>query len=401
MQYDDMLYFNDACGHVFHEECMIRAVQAIGGAEHFCPFCKSQLPEEDVVRLSRDRAADFDDAINKKNLKVIKAIVTAPRYDINKLQYWQEFEYDAYSGQSFTAVTALMYAIAHSGTPEIIGLLLSVPGIDVRITDSRGRNALWYAAYGISEQNVQMLIYAGSDVNSRDIDGKTALMNACDIGEVRDACRFEIVEILLATPGIDVNAVSKTGDTALSTLCDYHDDEGSVKSLMKLLTVNGIKINASTNEKPALVNACSVDATMKAKILLDVDGIDANLGLDDRTPLHLACINFNFEIMKAILKKDGINVNGQEGVGDGNTPLINLVSSYTNSDWFVIRTECVKLLVSDPRTNIGAVNKKGKTAFDVVRDSIYLQPEEKKELTRLLNEAALNRSQWAGRLRAR
>jgi ankyrin repeat protein len=140
---------------------------------------------------------------------------------------------------------------------------------------------------------------------------------------------------------------------------------------------------------------------MKAKILLDVEGIDANIGIDDRTPLHLACVNFNFEIIKAILKKDGINVNGQENVGDGNTPLILLVYSRTHYESFVVQTECVKLLLSDPRTNLGAVNKKGKTAFDAVRDSIYLQAEEKKELTKLLNEAALNRYQWAGRLRAR
>ena len=57
----------------------------------------------------------------------------------------------------------------------------------------------------------------GRDVNSRDKEGKTALMWSI-INEHKSITKF-----LLKQPGIDVNVKTTSGDNALHMAFDYHE----------------------------------------------------------------------------------------------------------------------------------------------------------------------------------
>ncbi|ROV87363.1 hypothetical protein VSDG_09867 [Cytospora chrysosperma] len=101
---------------------------------------------------------------------------------------------------------ALFYA-SHEGLLDTCQMLLE-NGTDVDAKDVWGRTALHGASNEGYEKTVQMLLENGADVNAKDIWDKTALHNASAGGHIRT------VQILLEN-GADVNAMGKHRTTAL------------------------------------------------------------------------------------------------------------------------------------------------------------------------------------------
>lgn len=87
-------------------------------------------------------------------------------------------------------------------------------GADVNLKDSNGGTPLMQAAFRGNLNIVRALLDRGSDVNAKNIVGYTALMYACEYGPYPD-----VVELLL-TKGANPNEKDITGRTAFSYVTD-------------------------------------------------------------------------------------------------------------------------------------------------------------------------------------
>jgi ankyrin repeat protein len=103
---------------------------------------------------------------------------------------------------------AMLCSAALDGHEEIVKLYLAA-GVDKNACDGCGRSAL-YLASGYHSKIMELLITAGADINSQDVDCQTPLMRAADKGHK------EGVEILLEEGSIDIDHEDKDGETALS-----------------------------------------------------------------------------------------------------------------------------------------------------------------------------------------
>lgn len=106
-------------------------------------------------------------------------------------------------------ITALGHAIA-SNRVSMAKLLLD-RGADPNglVEDDRRITALMYAVYNNMTGTMRMMIARGVDLNARAADGRTALMEACELGR-EDAVR------LLIDAGASIHARAHNGATALS-----------------------------------------------------------------------------------------------------------------------------------------------------------------------------------------
>ncbi len=162
--------------------------------------------------------------------------------------------------------------------------------------------ALFVAARDGNIRRVKELINAGADVNKAMTDGTTPLFIACENGYLN------IVERLLAVPGINVNKAMTDGTTPLYVSCD----KGYLNIIERLLAVPRIDVNKSNkNNATPLFVACVRNQLNIVKRLLAVPGIDVNKAITDNTtsPLFIACENGYLNIVERLLAVPGINVN--------------------------------------------------------------------------------------------
>ena len=109
-------------------------------------------------------------------------------------------------------------------------------GADVNAKDKEGNTALIDAAGSINKNNkeiVELLINSGADVNAKNNAGWTALMSAAFEGNK------EIVETLIKA-GADVNAKDSYGDTALILAATNYGSKDVIEILIKA----GADVNA-------------------------------------------------------------------------------------------------------------------------------------------------------------
>ncbi|KAH6902518.1 ankyrin repeat-containing domain protein [Coprinopsis sp. MPI-PUGE-AT-0042] len=194
----------------------------------------------------------------------------------------------------------LMLAVQR-GHPASANALLSLPSIDVNLSDRYGLNALMHVAHHDHIECVQALVEApGIDINAVDEDGMTALIHAVQMGQT------EAAKILLGLPGIDVNAADREfkGWTALI----HAAWEGQTEVVKLLLGVPGICINAVDEAGcSALIHAVREGSTEVVKLLLKAPEIDVNAAstLDGHTALSLAMRRGHREIVDLLLAFPG------------------------------------------------------------------------------------------------
>jgi ankyrin repeat protein len=123
--------------------------------------------------------------------------------------------------------TALMYAV-QGGFPDVVGQLIQAGAVTDTV-DTYGQTPLMIAAY--SPGVLRILLNTGGQMNSRDMNGETALMRAVADDESLGPGNFEAVSMLLMH-GADVNLQDKEGLTALMRACAY-DDPGIVRLLLE------------------------------------------------------------------------------------------------------------------------------------------------------------------------
>ncbi|MBN2653552.1 MAG: ankyrin repeat domain-containing protein [Nitrospirae bacterium] len=153
-----------------------------------------------------------------------------------------------------------------------------------------------------NQENVELYIKSGINVNEKDDDHYTALMLAAVYGHT------EIINLLIKS-GADVNSISSDGNSAL--LCAAL--RGYVKTV-KALIKNGADIHHANNLgiTPLYALIANGDKSNSEKqselnktILLliknkaDVNAIESQLG---QTPLMESCFRDNYEISRALIK---------------------------------------------------------------------------------------------------
>jgi len=123
---------------------------------------------------------------------------------------------------------------------------------------------------------VKELLSEGANVNAKNKDGQTALMEAvsCDNAEISK---------LLLEKGADINAKNNKGFTALIWAADGHMDA------VKLLLEKNADINAKADSgRTALINAANYNHTDIVKLLIE-KGADANATMNNgETALKVA-----------------------------------------------------------------------------------------------------------------
>jgi nitrate reductase NapAB chaperone NapD len=161
-------------------------------------------------------------------------------------------------------------------------------------------------------EKAKSLIPNREDVNARDEFGNSALIWAAIIGDI------EIVQALLAVPGIKVNHSSTDGASAIILAASNNNAE----VVQALLAVPGIDVNIRDNDgRSALSEAATRGHTGTVLVLLNHQDIDVNIRDNDgRSALILAAENGHTETVQALLAVPGILVNARDN--DNNSALM-------------------------------------------------------------------------------
>ena len=207
-------------------------------------------------------------------------------------------------------MTALMIACIQKNE-EPINVLLKA-GANPNIAHARGQTAIHCAVLGkCSKEALQAIIDHGADVNAPNNNSVTALMTACQEGNV------EAINILLDA-GADPNSIEVYGRTCLHVavigLCS--------KEVLQKLIGHGVNVNARRKyDITALMIACMQGETQKRNI--DVINVLLNAGadpnyvtVDGETCLHTAVRGHCSKEVLQKLMDHGVNVNVRSKYGE-------------------------------------------------------------------------------------
>ena len=156
------------------------------------------------------------------------------------------------------------YTSNDNNKEAVMMLLFSNAIININIQNDRGNSALYYSL-GIDNNSLtKVFLQLGADVNIKNKQGYTPLMNA-----VKDIKNIELVKLLIDA-GADVNAIDDTGITPLGYSVSGKEDNNSIE-ITKLLLNSGAKVNRENKlATTALMRAAKSNNLNGTKLLLDV-----------------------------------------------------------------------------------------------------------------------------------
>ena len=201
---------------------------------------------------------------------------------------------------SFYDYTPLIYASRY-GHPEVVGLLLQHPQIDVNKGSYNGETALYQASRNGHSEVVQLLLQHPQiqiDIN-KDDNGQTALHVASSSGQ------SEVVELLLQHPQIDVNKGDNLGKNALF----WASSAGQANVIKLLLNNRDIDMNKKNGDgETALFTASYNGHTEIVKLLLQRPVVDQNIEYKNVTVLWIASDRGHNEIVQLFLEHPETNI---------------------------------------------------------------------------------------------
>ena len=205
--------------------------------------------------------------------------------------------------------------------------------------------ALLRAAYHGDDRCVELLIQSGADVNLGDMNGMTALHEACGGDLFLAPGKFRCMELLIKA-GTNVNAVdNELGNTPLhwAVECDGNLD------CVQFLLHSGADVNVQNMYgRTVLMNASRLGCAAVLKEFIAA-GADVNThNHDGHTALIIAAAQGSFECVEALLEA-GASVNSADNMG--NTPLILAASANTGKTSADVCKVVKLLLKSGARIN--------------------------------------------------
>ncbi len=259
--------------------------------------------------------------------------------------------------------TPLMMTVGYNNTD--MAKLLIKHGANLNLKNKNGNTALMNAAYNRKLVAVNFLLDKGADVNAKNNDGDTALIMASYEKKVEDISRsFEAfnrridnaaneefqkdIIYLLLYKGADIKIKNKAGKTAADVSSKTNDSETATYLR---------KIEASN---PLLVKAVSEGKLETVKSLLEKGGNVNSINIDE-VPLIIIAVGMGHtKIIKLLLEK-GAEINIRS---DNYTAL--MIAS------FLGKIEIVKLLL-EKGADVELKNAKGETAVKLAEEGKHTE----------------------------
>lgn len=268
------------------------------------------------------------------------------------------------------SLTILSRAAA-AGCVSVVQILIARNGIDVNVLDKTGKGPLSLAAQNGHKEVVELLLaHADISINSTDHLSQTALLHAVSNSKT------EVVEVLLANPHLELNIPDIYNCTALYWACraglsnmvrllladkrtDYNGDAVDLTPLEIAASNRHAEIvrillrldGIDVNKRWPLYSAVNSEAEEVVKLLLDDERIDTNRGPEGDTPLGLATRARRMPIIRLLLGRKDVLVNIT--ASNGETPLCAVASEGNEP--------LVQLLLAHPGIDVNLVDYLGYT----------------------------------------
>lgn len=261
----------------------------------------------------------------------------------------------------FSLGCVFLAACAAGEKEDVLNLLDK--GADINTANVDGLTALHQACIDDNLDMVEFLVEYGADVNRGDNEGWTPL-------HATVSCGFVSIAKYLIEKGANVAAVNCDGDLAI----DVADIEQMKKLIQSEIDEQGIDPEEARNEEKSLMLKDAEQWLANKSSLVD----DPN-PKTGATPLHVAAAKGYLDVIKIVLQC-GADVDKQDV--DGWTPL------HAAAHWG--QREAAQILVEN-HTDMEAKNYVGQTAFDVADGDMYKFLEELKQKQN--KEEVMNRRQ--------
>ncbi|CAL1595113.1 unnamed protein product [Knipowitschia caucasica] len=234
---------------------------------------------------------------------------------------------------------AVFMAACSAGDREEVAALLR-QGADINHANIDGLTALHQACIDENAEMVQFLVESGSDVNRGDNEGWTPLHAAASCGFV------QIVKYLIEH-GANVGAVNSEGELPL----DVATEDAMERLLKSEIKKQGIDVDHARKQEERIMLRDSMDVLSGGGTLTPHHNTRA-------TALHVAAAKGYIEVLKVLLQC-AVDVDCRDV--DGWTPL------HAAAHW---GQEEVCSLLADHMCDMGAVNIVGQTCLDVADENL-------------------------------
>ncbi|XP_041652642.1 protein phosphatase 1 regulatory subunit 12A isoform X2 [Cheilinus undulatus] len=240
---------------------------------------------------------------------------------------------------------AVFMAACSAGDREEVAALLR-QGADINHANIDGLTALHQACIDENAEMVQFLVESGSDVNRGDNEGWTPLHAAA-------SCGFIQIAKYLIEHGAHVGAVNSEGELPL----DVATEDAMERLLKAEIKKQGIDVDRARKEEERIM-------LQDAEAVLAGGGTLTPHPNTKATALHVAAAKGYIEVLKVLLQCE-VDVDGRDV--DGWTPL------HAAAHW---GQEEVCSLLADNMCDMGAVNNVGQTPLDVADENLVDSLEE-------------------------
>ncbi|XP_078113257.1 protein phosphatase 1 regulatory subunit 12A isoform X8 [Sander vitreus] len=234
---------------------------------------------------------------------------------------------------------AVFMAACSAGDREEVAALLR-QGADINHANIDGLTALHQACIDENAEMVQFLVESGSDVNRGDNEGWTPLHAAA-------SCGFIQITKYLIEHGAHVGAVNSEGELPL----DVATEDAMVRLLKGEIKKQAIDVDNARKEEERVM-------LQDAMAVLAGGGTLTPHPNTKATALHVAAAKGYIEVLKVLLQC-GVDVDSRDI--DGWTPL------HAGAHW---GQEEVCSLLADNMCDMGAVNNVGQTPLDVADENL-------------------------------
>ncbi|KAK5073265.1 hypothetical protein LTR51_005907 [Lithohypha guttulata] len=211
-------------------------------------------------------------------------------------------------------------------------------------------SAMHISAHFGLDRVIHNFVETAREINHKDSQSRTPLLYAIARGHT------EVVQLLLAQPGIEVNTENKYGRSPLSEAAI----RGHTKVVQLLLAQSDIEVNTQDEYgRSPLSGAASEGYTEVVQLLLARPGIEVNPNHKyGSTPLSEAARGGHTEIVRLLLARPGIEVNAD-------TPLSRAASRG--------HTEVVQLLLAQPGIDVAWQDEYGNTPLSRAASEGYTE----------------------------